>query len=69
MNIFIRYYYTVRSIRNLAARFNRCATVEAILLDSANGKIPLPDKETCRNLAMTLAGVRAKNLPSAVKKN
>lgn len=51
------WYYAIRSVRNLALRFNRCTDVERVLLDAANGKRPLPDKNECRQLTFQLAGV------------
>ena len=59
MNVFTRWYYALRSVRNLASRLNRCSEVESILLDAANGKRPLPGREECRALAFRLAGVKS----------
>lgn len=58
MRFYERYYYALRSVRNLAERFNRCVEVEQILLNVANGKRELLTKEECRELAFQLAGVK-----------
>lgn len=57
MKRLIRYYYFLRSIRNMAKSIHRRATVEAVLLDVANGKREPLSGEECRKLAFQLAGV------------
>ena len=52
-----RWYYAIRSVRNLALRLGRCVVVEAVLLDVANGKREMLTKQECRELAFKLAGV------------
>lgn len=58
MNACVRWWYALRSVRNLALRLNRCASVEVILLDVANGKREALSREECRKLAFQLAGVK-----------
>lgn len=54
---FRRWWYAIRSVRNLALRLGRCVVVEATLLDVANGKREMLTKQECRELAFKLAGV------------
>lgn len=58
MKFYHRWYYALRSYGNLAQRIGRCVTVEAVLLDVANGKRPALTKQECRELAFKLAGVK-----------
>ena len=60
-----------RLLRNHGAELNRRVDVENFLLRAAQGKEPLPDRETCRWLALRLGtpkeawGPYLKNHPEA----
>lgn len=54
---FKRLKYRFVFLWNYNKSLNRRATVESYLMDCANGKTTLPDKDKCRELAYTL-GVR-----------
>lgn len=38
----------------LSARVSRCGDIEAVLLNMANGKLPLPNQQDCRVMALRL---------------
>lgn len=59
MNALQRYVFAAKNFRNYARSLSRRASVEAELLDVANGKKPLLSREDCRKLAMRLANCEA----------
>ena len=51
-----RLKYRILTFRDYGKVLNRCATVEQLLLDVANGKKPEPNRDTCRAWAQKLGG-------------